>query len=209
MAFHSPSRTSPAALPATRSRSRFARPSCGLTSLGVRRPSDAPSAGNPLPGGLRSRCRSSVRYLHLVAGFQSRFGPPSPFSTTLTAYASLRPVACFSHSHPWGSVPPLLDPVPLDPKAARSASEGLATTRKAPGRYDPHGHRSARPFRATAPPIRTVRLRLPSTFVVTCVCHPPASHPKMVRRPSLGDVTARLPGRSPRPLHQGGTAATR
>jgi hypothetical protein len=36
---------------------------------------------------------------HLVAGFQSRFGPPSSFPTTLTVCSSSNPVVCFDHSH--------------------------------------------------------------------------------------------------------------
>jgi hypothetical protein len=36
----------------------------------------------------------------LVAGFHTRFGPPSPFLTTLTACASPNPVTCFGHSRP-------------------------------------------------------------------------------------------------------------
>jgi hypothetical protein len=44
---------------------------------------------------------------HLVAGFHTRFGPPSPFSTTLTVCSSSNPVVCFDHSRPWGSVSPL------------------------------------------------------------------------------------------------------
>jgi len=38
----------------------------------------------------------------LVAGFHARFDPPSPFLTTLTGCTSSSPVACFSHSRPWG-----------------------------------------------------------------------------------------------------------
>jgi hypothetical protein len=41
----------------------------------------------------------------LVAGFHTRFVPPPPFSTTLTACSSSDPVECFVHSRPWGSVP--------------------------------------------------------------------------------------------------------
>jgi hypothetical protein len=209
MAFHSPSRTSLASLPTTRPCARFARPSCRPSSHEVRRPSDAPNTGNPLPGGARSQSRSSARSLHLVAGFQARFGPPTPSLTTVTVCASLCPVVCLDHSHPWGFASPLLDPVPLDPKIARSAPEGRHTTRKAPGRCAPSRHRDDAPYRTTAPPRRMVRLRLPSTFASTCVRCLPACHPKMVGRPSLGCFTARLPGRPPRPLHRNETAATR
>ena len=209
MAFHSPSRTSLASLPASRSSSRFARPSCGLSSLEVCRPFDAPSAGNPLPGDRRSCSLRRARCRHLVAGFHTRFGPPSPILTTLTVCASLRPVACFSHSHPWGSLPPLPDSVPLGPKTALSVAVGLAATRKAPGRPVPSRHRGDGPFRATAPPRRTVRLRLPSTCASTRIRCLPASHPKMLGWPSLGCVAARLPGRPPRPLHRSGAVMAR
>jgi hypothetical protein len=38
----------------------------------------------------------------LVAGFQARFAPPSPFLTTLTVYPSPDFTAYFSRSRPWG-----------------------------------------------------------------------------------------------------------
>lgn len=42
---------------------------------------------------------------YLVAGFQSRCGPPAPFLTTLADCSSSGPVECFIHSRPWGSCP--------------------------------------------------------------------------------------------------------
>ena len=60
---------------------------------------------NPLPGTRCNTSRSCCAVGLLVAGFHARFGPPSPFSTTLTVYASARPVTCFSHSRPWGWAP--------------------------------------------------------------------------------------------------------
>jgi hypothetical protein len=210
MAFHSPSRTSPAYLPTIRPCSRFARPFGWLSSHEVRRPSDAPNTGNPLPGGTRSRNRSSARSLHLVAGFQARFGPPTPSLTTVTVCASQCPVVCFDHSHPWGSASPLPGPDRLGPKAAPPVSKGLATTREPPGRCLPSRHRGDAPSRTAAPLQKgTVRLRLPSTSVMNCVRRLPATHPKMNRQPSLGRVAARLPGRPPRPLHRNETATTR
>jgi hypothetical protein len=53
-----------------------------------------------LPG---ARHHAPAHHRHLVAGFHTRFGPPTPFPTTLTASASPNPVAYFSHSRPWGS----------------------------------------------------------------------------------------------------------
>lgn len=47
-------------------------------------------------------CHVPDRYRRLVAGFHTRFGPPSPFLTTLTVCASPSPVAFFSHTRPWG-----------------------------------------------------------------------------------------------------------
>ena len=47
-------------------------------------------------------CHVPDQYRCLVTGFHTRFGPPSPFLTTLTVCASPSPVACFSHSRPWG-----------------------------------------------------------------------------------------------------------
>jgi hypothetical protein len=51
--------------------------------------------GSPVPVG------SSA--VDLVAGFHTRFGPPSPFLTTLTVCSSPNPVTCFGHTRPWGS----------------------------------------------------------------------------------------------------------
>jgi hypothetical protein len=103
VALQSPSRTSPASRSGCPAARTTAMPSFRPSSLEVRRPFDAPSAGNPLPGGFRGRSRSPVPFPRLVAGFHTRFGPPPPFHTTLTACASPHPVACFSHSRPWGS----------------------------------------------------------------------------------------------------------
>jgi hypothetical protein len=71
----------------------------------VRRPSHGPGmdrvepklsppragAGRPLPGPFRGGgpgCTSRVWFWFLVASFHPRFGPPSPFHTTLTGYPS-------------------------------------------------------------------------------------------------------------------------
>jgi hypothetical protein len=65
-------------------------PSSRTSSPEVRRPSNAPSPENPLPGARHPDrpspgCPCCAR---LVAGFHPRFGPPSPFLTTLTVCAS-------------------------------------------------------------------------------------------------------------------------
>jgi hypothetical protein len=52
--------------------------------------------------GLR-RLGTSVTFVtRLVAGFHSRFVPPSSFFATLTVYPSFSPVTYFSHSRSWG-----------------------------------------------------------------------------------------------------------
>jgi hypothetical protein len=48
--------------------------------------------GSPVPVG------SSA--VDLVAGFHTRFGPPSPFLTTMTVCSSPNPVTCFGHTRP-------------------------------------------------------------------------------------------------------------
>jgi hypothetical protein len=66
---------------------------------------------------------------YLVAGFHTRFGPPAPFSTTLTVCPSPNPVTYFSHSHPGGLVFPVPScaSVGTGPKARASRREGVDT----------------------------------------------------------------------------------
>jgi hypothetical protein len=76
------------------------------------------------PGGYTSwRCHrapnNSVALRHrLVAGFHTRFGPPSSFPTTLTVCSPPSPVVCFDHSRPWGLVAlfPSCNPCPELPE---------------------------------------------------------------------------------------------
>ena len=81
-----------------------------------------------LPG---ARCHAPAQHRHLVAGFHSRFGPPSPFLTTLTVSASPSPVTYFSHSRPWGSFSllPACCPTTSRPKTTHDRAQGMGTTR--------------------------------------------------------------------------------
>ena len=71
----------------------------GLSPLRRSQPGESTSRLR-LPG---ARCHAPAHCRNLVAGLHTRFGPPPPFLTTLTASASPSPVAYFSHSRPWGS----------------------------------------------------------------------------------------------------------
>jgi hypothetical protein len=122
MALYSPSRVSSALRSAAPGRQATAVRSHRPSSRRSCRPCDAPSPRNPLPGSVCSS-GATVRLSPLagsgrlvttrivaippclVAGFHTRFGPPPPFLTTLTACSSSDPVECFVHSRPWGSVP--------------------------------------------------------------------------------------------------------
>jgi hypothetical protein len=79
-------------------------PSSRASSPEVRLPFNAPNLENPLPGSrLPARPLRDVPSCgHLVASFHARFGPPSPFLTTLTVCASPSPVVCFDHSRSGG-----------------------------------------------------------------------------------------------------------
>jgi hypothetical protein len=69
----------------------------------------------------------------LVAGFHLRFGPPSSFVTTLTAFASLVPAMCFNRSRSWGSVRPFpLDGPPFGPKTSRFTAVRVGSRRAGP-----------------------------------------------------------------------------
>jgi hypothetical protein len=68
---------------------------------------------------------SSFR-LSLVAGSHTRFGPPSPFSTTLTVCSSSDPVICFNHSRPWGSFSRLPLRPPRRPRSEDRFFRGVA-----------------------------------------------------------------------------------
>ena len=118
-----------------------------------------------------------------------RFSPPSA-------------LWCISTTHTRGvRFAPFPGPGLLGPKAALPDSEGQATTREPPGRPVPRHHRGGVPFRATAPPRRTVRLRLPSPFASTSVRCPPAFPPeggrqtfaRLRRRPVARSATSTAP----------------
>jgi hypothetical protein len=101
----------PLPCPLLRCDPRTASPS-RTSSPEVRRPSNAPNPESPLPGVRHPdrplpSCPSCER---LVAGFHPRFGPPSPFPTTLTVCASPSPVVCFDHSRSWGFRSPVPHP---------------------------------------------------------------------------------------------------
>lgn len=104
MALRSPSRISS-------SRSFSASPqlatAVGLpqkTSHGVCRPFGAPTRGIHFPAWLRQGAVNSAARPRFVAGFQTRYVPPTPFFTTSTASSSSSRMAFFIHSHPWGLV---------------------------------------------------------------------------------------------------------
>jgi hypothetical protein len=120
MTLQSPSRTSLASRSVPPGRPTTTVPSLRTSSRRIGCPCSAPSPRNPLPGGAcspgvgrrlspsvgsgrSSSARAPLVPPHLVAGFQSRFGPPAPFPTTLAACSSSDPVECFIHSRPWGS----------------------------------------------------------------------------------------------------------
>jgi hypothetical protein len=150
---------------------------------------------NPLPG---TRChsrRSCCAAELLVAGFHPRFGPPSPFSTTLTVYASAHPVTCFSHSRPWGWAPVSLLRVQKTSARRRTNPDARGRclfTREAPGRCvrpaacaaNRSPHRSGRK--------RPVRLRLPDPFASARVRCLPFDRPKAPDRPSRGSFAVRV-----------------
>jgi hypothetical protein len=133
MTLHAPSRTSSALRSGLPGRPATAAPSFQTSSRRICCPFGAPNPRNPLPGaasppvpaaGSHRRSvpvvppRLALRWSpYLVAGFQSRSGPPAPFLTTLTVSASSGPVECFIHSRPWGSAPG--SPMPLSGRRVR------------------------------------------------------------------------------------------
>jgi hypothetical protein len=128
---------------------------------------------------------------HLVAGFQPRFVPPSPFFATLTACSSSNPVTYFSHSHPGGlvSLLPARLPVGPDPRALSFRHGG----RNRWGKRFPAGpgHRSAEAFRC-------VRVTASAAEATDPVPAPPGVRLALRRPPadlrlrSSGDLT--VPG---------------
>jgi hypothetical protein len=170
MALRSPSRTSRATRSVPPARLTIAVPSSRPSSLEVCRPSDAPSAGNPLPGALPSQDRGPVRSSRLVAGFHTRFGPPPPFSTTLTVCPSPHPVTYFSHSRPWGSVSRL-------PVGGRYPCWRLPAET-----FRPATEVTFRPAPPLRPPRRPFRLRHPSPCAATSIHCLPAFASAFARR---------------------------
>jgi hypothetical protein len=89
---------------------RHAGAGCSAAPSGPSRSSSLPPrwsgvpVDRPAPGG-DGRGRDSRRTRFLVAGFHTRFVPPSPFSTTLAVYSSPRPPTCFSRSRSWSLDP--------------------------------------------------------------------------------------------------------
>jgi len=187
----------PRSLSRPRSRTRLRRtdPSSRSSFLGFFRPSDAPSAQNPLPGSPFRTGRSRCFRNRLVAGFHTRFGPPSSFPTTLTVCSSALPVTFFSHSRPWGLGSLFPDPCPF-------TSVRGPTLPDAGGRFmHSRGSRSKLPASRLAPPAlmlrcsgrkRPFQLRLPAPFVSACVRCRPFLRPKAVSRPSFGCFVVRV-----------------
>ena len=120
----------------SRTRLRRTDPSSRPSFHGVCRPFDALSTQNPLPDAFVRSGRSRHFRTRLVAGFHTRFGPPTPFLATLTVYASAYPAASFSRSRPWGWAPGSLYQVLSHRSEDRSfRTQGVGVcTREAPGR---------------------------------------------------------------------------
>jgi hypothetical protein len=150
------------------------------------------------PPRLASRCLCRP-----VEGFHTRFVPPPPFPTTLTACASPCPVTFFSHSRPWGCSS--LFPVHSRPVSRPIRhGRGRVSIREAPGRPGPASQ--PKPLRVARS--RSVRPKaygsVPAPLFVTSLrasTARPCSHPKVVHRPSPAVSPPRLPrtGRPRRP----------
>jgi hypothetical protein len=91
------------------------QPGLRSSSHGVLAPSTLPVWGIDFPVRASPRWSSPHRRSgvagpvafssNLVAGFHTRFAPPSPFFTTLTVCSPPHPVMFFNHSRPWGCGP--------------------------------------------------------------------------------------------------------
>jgi hypothetical protein len=123
----------------------------------------------------------------LVAGFHTRFVPPSPFFATLTVCTSSSPVTCFSHSHPGGSLPLL--PSSRRPACLSEDRPGFVVAGPARSRKSAPARRGGWVPRREAPG-RLRPVALPSSFFPgSCPSrrsfHPPPGPPKRsVRRAS-------------------------
>ena len=130
-----------------------------------------------LPEG-NGRGLDSRKTRFLVAGFHTRFVPPSPFFATLAVYSSPRPPACFSRSRSWSSTSRSAVPVEGFPSVCRS--EDLLFSRL------PEVHRSSPsrgpPKRSRARPVPWQARKRESWC--------PARPPQLAR--SLGAVCCRI-----------------
>jgi hypothetical protein len=142
MALHAPSRTPSVSRPDVHGvGARPPLPGHPVPPMGFACPFSAPSPRNPLPGD-PSPTRLAVPVPDpLVAGFHTRFGPPPPFSTTLTVCSSSNPVTCFGHSRSWGSC------VPFSPFRGPSGPGANTSSVRHPGGGGP-----ARSSRSVPPP---------------------------------------------------------
>jgi hypothetical protein len=178
---------------------------------GVHRPSDAPSVQNPLPDAPVHSGRSRRFRARLVAGFHTRFGPPSPFPTTLTVCSPAHPVACFSHSRPWGWASRLPAPCPFTsirgptlPDAGGRSMQSRGSRSKPPAsRLAPH----ALVLRCSGRK-RPFQLRLPAPYASASVRRRPILRPKAVSRPSLGSFADRVAPFDHRGSHHDASAPT-
>jgi hypothetical protein len=167
MALRSPSRTSSVlrfdrtgqqttlSLPLERSPLRFYAPST-LPVRGIHFPvrsfrpdlSGVASTARSKPRCFGSPVRVGSSAVDLVAGFHTRFGPSTPFLTTLTVCSSPNPVTCFGHTHPWGSCSLL---PACCPSRRHSLGPSVRTRRSVPPTRGLSGSRSRPEGQALAP----------------------------------------------------------
>ena len=137
----------------------------------------------------RSRLALATRSsLDLVAGFHTRFGPPSSFFTTSTVYSSSCPVACFSHSRPWGwgSCSPRGVRSAMVLRPLQSDVGGGGFVREVSGWFSALA-RFRVPWLRSAAPVACAPVPVPAPRVSMLDCHPSPTRRGVC---SFGDRTA-------------------
>jgi hypothetical protein len=169
------------------------------------RPFGAPSSRSLLPGdGFPAAACAAAFGRPLVAGFHTRFVPPSPFFAALTVCSSSNPVTYFSHSHPGVGFPcsPLdcLSGLTRGP-GRPDTGDGMLGARGYP--VDPV-HWSAEAFRCAraVASVAETTAPTPAPLGLPTFRRPPAG----LRQPSFSDLTVpgcpvpvRRCGKPPRP----------